>query len=194
MKSQGLKIDVSGSVYPPSEDSYLLAKHAPKLKGRILDMCTGSGICALTNAKENPKNKVIGADINPEAIECAKKNAALNGIQNAEFIQSNLFEKVNGKFDGILCNPPYLPETEIGNEAEMALSGGKTGREFTDRFLDGVGKCLADHGTALLLQSSINDKDKTMKKLEDIGFIAEVIDSESFFFEKLFVIKLSRAA
>ena len=77
-KKGEVEITAIGSVYPPSEDSHLLAKHAPILKGRILDMCTGSGICALTNAMANSGNEVIGADINSEAVKCAKQNAETN--------------------------------------------------------------------------------------------------------------------
>lgn len=203
---ENVKISALGSVYSPSDDSYLLAKHAPELKGRILDMCTGSGILALTNAKANPENKVVGVDINPEAVKCAKENAKANRITNVRFIQSDLFEKVEGKFDGIICNPPYLPETEfdsdveislnhsfksLSKDAEIALSGGKTGREFTDCFINEFGKYLNKNGEVLLIQSSINDPEKTMKRLEDKGFRAETIDQDSFFFEKIFVIRVS---
>jgi release factor glutamine methyltransferase len=191
MKQDKLKISVIGSVYPPSEDSYLLAKHAEKLKGRILDMCAGSGIAALKNALENPENEVIGADINPEVVECATKNAKTNNIENAQFIQSDLFKNIKGKFDGILCNPPYLPDLDLHQDAELALSGGKTGREFTDRFLDEFDEYLSDGGVVLLIQSSINDKEKTIEILNKKGFKSEVIDQEGFFFEKIFLIKVS---
>lgn len=187
--SSDVRISVSGSVYSPSEDSFLLAKHATELKGRILDMCTGSGICALENAKENTENDVIGADISPEAVECASRNAKENKTRNARFIQSDLFENVEGKFDGIICNPPYLPETGITTDTELALSGGKTGREFTDRFIDEIGKHLNRNGTVLLIQSSINDKERTIQRLAELGFKAETAGQESFFFEKIFVIR-----
>jgi release factor glutamine methyltransferase len=188
---ENVKISALGSVYSPSDDSYLLAKHAPELKGRILDMCTGSGILALTNAKANSVNDVIGVDINPEAVKCAKENAKANRITNVRFIQSDLFEKVEGKFDGIICNPPYLPDSDLNIDAELALSGGKTGREFTDRFLDEVAHYLNEKGRILLIQSSINDLEKTMKRLENKGFRAETIDQDSFFFEKIFVLRVS---
>lgn len=195
MNPNGLKLDIAGSVYPPSEDSFLLSKYAPMLKGRILDMCTGSGVCALANAKANPENEVIGADISLEAVECATRNAHANKIKNARFLQSDLFQKTEGRFDGMLCNPPYLPEPGLDgtgwNEAEIALSGGKTGREFTDRFLGEFGKYLEKDGKLLLLQSSINDVELTMKKAQGQGFDAKIIGKESFFFERLFVILLS---
>ena len=192
MSSAELNISASGSVYPPSEDSFLLAKHAAELKGRILDMCTGSGICALKNAKANPENEVIGADINQEAVECATENAKANNIGNTKFIQSDLFQNVPQKFDGILCNPPYLPDLDVDKKTELPLSGGKTGREFTDRFIEQVSDHLNIGGAVLLIQSSINDKDKTLKRLSEPGFIGEVIDQESFFFEKLFLIRFAR--
>ena len=208
MKFKGLEVSVSGSVYPPTEDSFLLAKHAPSLKGRILDMCTGSGIAALTNAKANPDNEVIGVDINPESIDCAKKNAKANNIKNARFFVSDLFDNVEGEFDGMMCNPPYLPSEEIdpetgitisfndglrpdGKSAEAALSGGKDGREFTDRFIDECKAHLKEGGKALLLQSSLNDISLTIEKLGKKGFKAKVIDEESFFFEKIFVLEFS---
>jgi release factor glutamine methyltransferase len=194
IKAGDVDIAVSGSVYPPAEDSFLLAKHAKKLRGRVLDMCSGSGICALTNAKANPDNEVIGADVNPEAVQCATKNAQDNNIKNASFIQSDLFEKTGGGFDAILCNPPYLPDAhadQAGKGAEIALSGGKTGREFTDRFLEEACGHLNPGGTLLLIQSSINDLEKTMEWLKNKGFNAEVADQETFFFEKIFLVKIT---
>ena len=207
-KKEDLEIEVFGSVYPPTEDSFLLAKHAPTLKGRILDMCTGSGIAALTNAKTNPRNEVIGVDINPEAVRCATKNAKANKIKNASFFVSDLFDKVEGKFDGILCNPPYLPSEEFdpetgitvsfndglrpdGDSAEAALISGKDGREFTDRFIDECRAHLEDGGKVLLLQSSLNDIGLTIARLEAKGFKARVMGKESFFFEEIFILEFS---
>jgi release factor glutamine methyltransferase len=210
MKSDTVDISVTGAVYPPTEDSYILAKNAPILKGRILDMCTGSGIVALTNAKSNPKNEVIGVDINPEAVVCATNNAKANKITNARFFVSDLFEKIEGKFDGITCNPPYLPSDEVDPEtgitisfndgdpkpmdkdAEVALSGGKDGREVTDKIIAQVGEYLNKGGSFLLLQSSLNDEKKTIRAFKDVGLSAKIIDQEDLFFEKLYVLKASK--
>ncbi len=210
MNSDQLKISITGAVYPPTEDSYILAKNAPILKGRILDMCTGSGIVALTNAKANPKNVVIGVDINPESVECATNNAKANKIKNAKFFVSDLFDKIDGKFDGITCNPPYLPSDEVDPEtgitisfndgdlkpvdkdAEIALSGGKDGREITDKIIGQVGEYLAVGGSFLLLQSSLNDVKKTIRAFKDVGMKAKIIDQEDLFFEKLYVLKASK--
>jgi len=196
MKIKGLEISATDSVYPPAEDSFLLAKHVRGLRGRVLDMGTGSGIQALTNAKVNPANEVIGVDINPGAVKCAANNAKANRIKNARFLVSDLFDEVSGVFDGIIFNPPYLPESEpasdLGKDAEIALSGGRTGQEISDRFIEEAGRFLKKGGQALLVQSSINDEGRTLALLKEKGYAAKVIDKESFFFEKIFVIRFSK--
>ncbi|MDD5760411.1 MAG: class I SAM-dependent methyltransferase, partial [Desulfobulbaceae bacterium] len=88
MEFEGLAISVSSDVYEPAEDSFLLAKHAKVLKGRILEVGCGSGIVSLVNAKANPTNEALGADINPEAIRCAAANAKNNKIPNIKFMES----------------------------------------------------------------------------------------------------------
>ena len=195
-----MELSVSGSVYSPAEDSFLLAKHSVTLKGRILDFGCGSGIQALANAKANPSNEVIGVDINPEAVACATGNAKRNKIRNARFVVSDLFGSLNGmegKFDGIIFNPPYLPDIESESKfvlrAELALGGGITGREITNRFLGEFDAYLNGSGVLLLLQSSINGIDETIRKLEEKGFAAEIVSQESFFFEKLYVLKAGKA-
>ncbi|MCJ1888564.1 methyltransferase domain-containing protein, partial [Pseudomonas sp. LA21] len=64
-----------------------------------LDVGTGTGLIALLMARK--AKRVLGVDVNPKAIELAKKNAELNGIANVEFRVSDLFENVSGKFDVI---------------------------------------------------------------------------------------------
>src|SRR3989338_1304496 len=89
-------------IYEPREDSVLLKKWVKKLvKGKVLDMGTGSGVQALA-ALEKTKD-VLAADINPECVEYVKKKGV-----NA--LQSDLFSNITEKFDWIIFNPPYLPE------------------------------------------------------------------------------------
>lgn len=188
----GLTFITPNSVYSPAEDSFLLAKYSKTLKGKILDMGTGSGIQAIVNAKTNPNNQITAADVNPSTTTCAKQNAQVNDITNIRFIQSNLFENITESFDGIIFNPPYLPEEDSSKDEELALSGGQTGRELTDKFIDQFPQHLNPNGTVLLLQSSINNVEKTKQKLLEKKFKAEIIDQESFFFEKLYVLKITR--
>lgn len=197
MKYDELDLIISSTVYEPAEDSFLLAKHARTLKGRVLEVGCGSGIASLHNAKNNPKNEVIGIDRNPDAVKCSKENAKRNGITNAHFIVSNLFSKIpkTARFDAILFNPPYLPTDQStrlktqDSRLNMALDGGKSGRIVLDRFLAQFDRYLRPNGTLLLIHSSLNDLDKTLAILKKKGFKTEILDEQAFFFERLYLLK-----
>ena len=191
----GLRIFSGGSVYPPAEDSFMLAEHCRGLGGRILEMGTGSGIAAIANAHANPGNEIVAVDINPEALECAEENAGRNGAGNITFLKSDLFENVSGKFDAILFNPPYLPtskEEKLGGEANRAYDGGGGGRDVTDRFLGQFGECLKLGGVLLIVQSSLSGAEETKRKLGKMGFGVETLAEEPFFFERLFLFRAQR--
>ena len=95
-------------IYKPREDSELLAKYVKKYAfGNILDMGTGSGIQALTAAKNKKVRSVLAADIQEEVIDYNKENIKNKKIK---FIVSDLFSNIKGKFETIIFNPPYLPE------------------------------------------------------------------------------------
>ena len=87
-------------IYAPSDDSFLILEQVKKYaKGKVLDMCTGSGILAKA-ALEKTKD-VTAVDIKEKAVNHCKKN-------KINVIKSDLFHKVEGKFDLIIFNPPYL--------------------------------------------------------------------------------------
>jgi len=190
MKYAGLVLEIPDSVYEPAEDSFLLAKHAAKLKGRVLEIGCGSGIAVLNNAKNNPQNEVVGVDINPDAVKCAKENAKRNKLKNAKFFKSDLFSAIapSEKFDAILFNPPYLPTSKderVSGKLNSAFDGGKSGRRVLDRFLRAFPKFLKPHGVVLLIHSSLNNPEKTERILKEKGFKTEILETESFFFEKI---------
>jgi release factor glutamine methyltransferase len=198
---EGIRLLVPDSVYPPAEDSFMLAHAAKALRGHILEIGCGSGIASLSCAKADSKNSVLGLDMNPEAVSCASENAERNGIKNARFIQSDLFSSLSGgrfdeaeekRFDAILFNPPYLPTSEeerLKGEINRAYDGGKDGRETLDRFLSSFDPFLKPGGTLLLVQSSLNDPKKTEQKLASLGYKVEKVAQESFFFERLFLFR-----
>ncbi|MFA5077599.1 MAG: HemK2/MTQ2 family protein methyltransferase [Candidatus Micrarchaeia archaeon] len=193
----GLKLDVGEEVYEPAEDSFLLARHAELLRGRILDMGCGCGIQALACAKACAENLVVGVDINPRAVENSRANAEKNGAGNAEFLVSDLFSNVKGKFDAIVFNPPYLPTARserLEGNANAAFDGGKDGRKVTDRFIREFPKYLKPGGKVLLVESSLAGIEKTLGKLRNAGFDAKVVDEERFFFEKIVVIEAGAPA
>ncbi len=103
-----MKIEVFKGVYPPSEDTYLLASFLERisLRGKdVLDMGTGSGYLAVLAALRGAN--VTAADIDEKAVRNAAFNAKLNGV-DIRVVRSDLFENINDKFDVILFNPPYL--------------------------------------------------------------------------------------
>src|SRR3989344_373396 len=109
-------------IYETREDSYLLAKYVKEYaSGRVLDIGCGSWI--LAEIALGKTNDVLAVDVDEEAVNFCKAK----GI-NARV--SDLFSNVNGKFDLIIFNPPYLPEDkDEDEESRRAISGGKIGSE-----------------------------------------------------------------
>lgn len=108
-------------------------------KVNLLDLGTGSGCIGLTLAKEEPRLHVTASDISHEAMGVAAQNRDKLGV-SAELIQSDLFQKISHKFDIIVSNPPYIPDSEIvedvvSQEPSVALYGGLLGVDFYERIL-----------------------------------------------------------
>lgn len=179
-----LKIYVEDGVYEPAEDSYLLIK-ALEVKGneKILDMGTGCGIIALHLAKKGCK--VVAVDINEKAVENAKKNAKANGLK-IDFRKSNLFEAINEKFDLIVFNPPYLPT----KGEDLAWDGGRDGIEIIKKFLEEAKNYLERDGMIYIVLSSLCNIEK-LKKLFEKKYKFEEVLKQNFFFERLYVYRLT---
>ncbi len=106
---------------------------------KLLDLGTGSGCIGVTLAKEENHLDVMISDVSSDALEVAKKNAdALKA--NVKAVLSSWFENIDGKFDIIISNPPYIPDDEVvqdivQKEPEVALYGGKTGTDYYELIL-----------------------------------------------------------
>lgn len=195
---EGLKLTVCDQVYEPAEDSFLLAKHAKQCTGKILELCTGTGIVSLVNAKGNPTNRVVAVDITNEAVACARANVAVNKLQNIEVRKGDLFSSIKKgeRFDYMLCNPPYLPAQEhehVKGALDKALNSGKDGRDFLDRFLEEFKSYLAPHGKAILIHSSYQDLGKTQKKFEKKKLEMKILEEEKMGDETLYCILIGKA-
>lgn len=187
----GFEIENNDLVYIPAEDSYLLAENLDiKFGDKVLEIGTGSGIVAMYASKLT--DKVTATDINFNAIELAEKNFKKNNIDNIELLFGNLFEPVkNRKFDVILFNTPYLPtenEDILDDDLNYAFDGGLDGRQVIDLFLNEVKNHLNDSGKVQLIQSSLSDIEKTLDRLDELGFVSEVAKEERFFFEQVVLI------
>ncbi|MFH0884959.1 MAG: HemK2/MTQ2 family protein methyltransferase [Candidatus Micrarchaeota archaeon] len=193
---KGFSLEVLDDVYPPSDDSFLLADAAAFLRGSILEIGCGCGIASISCAKAHPDNFVLGIDINPSAVKVAKQNADRNRVPNALFSVSDLFSKVGTqRFDAILFNPPYLPTADdetVQGPLNHAFDGGADGRKVLDRFLNEFDTYLKPGGTLLLIQSSLNGVEKTQARLEGMGYKVRMMDSENFFFESIFLLKAEK--
>ena len=182
----GIKLRLHPQVYEPAEDTFLLAENLAVKEGEVaLDVGTGTGLIALLMARK--ARFVLGVDINPLAVELARENARLNGIKNVEFRLSDLFERVEEKFDAITFNAPYLPG-EPEEPIDLALVGGETGREVLDRFIKEVPEYLNPGGVVQIVQSSITGVEKTLKLLEKAGLRGKITARRHVFFEDIVLI------
>lgn len=195
-KYKDILYQIHPQVYEPAEDTYLLADNLQvKRMSRVMEIGTGTGIIAILAAKK--ASRVIATDINPHAIDCAVKNIVTNKTYNVELRKGDLFEPVKGeKFDLILFNTPYLPSStdeEIDEELNAAWNGGSDGREVINRFLEDFNDYLNPGGKVQLVQSSLSDNGKTLKKLEELGLKASITASERGFFEEIVVITAEKS-
>ncbi|MGZ7109137.1 MAG: HemK2/MTQ2 family protein methyltransferase, partial [Methanobacterium sp.] len=119
-------------------------------------------------------------------------NVVTNKAYNIELKKGSMFEPVQGeKFDLILFNAPYLPTSEdekIDEELNTAFDGGPEGRDIIDEFIGEVKHHLNKEGRIQLVQSSLADNEKTISKLEELGFDAEITARQKCFFEEIVVI------
>lgn len=183
-----LILDADFNVYSPAEDSILLADSIVVGQGeRVLDVGAGTGIIALSAAGK--ASFVLGVDVDSVAVESARRNAVRNSVGNAEFAVSNLFENVNGKFDCIVFNPPYLPS---GKVKDKAVDGSGEGRKLIEEFISQVRDYLNQGGKVFLLVSSLNDVDYVVKIFEKNGFNAKAIAEKKLFFETLTVLSAEK--
>ncbi|MBO4707913.1 MAG: peptide chain release factor N(5)-glutamine methyltransferase [Elusimicrobiaceae bacterium] len=150
---------------PRSETEELVLKTQKKLKTtpkNILDLCTGSGCIGISLALNFPVAQVTCSDISAPALEVAKQNAATHKAK-INFIESDLFNNLQGKFDLIISNPPYIKEDdiktlspEVKKEPRLAQIGGKEGTEIIEKIIQAAPKFLAPGG---LLALEIGDKE-----------------------------------
>ena len=155
----GLEFIVSKHVLSPRFDTEVLVEQSlrfVKKNNRVLDLCTGSG-CVAISIEKNTEAYVEGCDISAKALKVAKRNAKKHKC-NIDFYKSNMFEKVQGKFNVIVSNPPYIEtETLKGLDLEVvnydpiiALDGGQDGLKFYKYIAKNIKKYLLEDGVLVL--------------------------------------------
>jgi release factor glutamine methyltransferase len=157
----GREFAVSGAVLDPrpeTETLVALALAGPP-PGRILDLGTGSGAILVTLLAEWPDAEGVGTDIDAAALAIAEANAARHGVAGrAAFQAGDWMDGIEGRFDLVVSNPPYIPAAEVAAlaadvrewEPRHALTAGPTGLEAYRRIAARLGAVLASGGRALL--------------------------------------------
>ena len=191
MKMGKFEIETDDLVYIPSDDTFLLAENLEIKEGQsVLEIGTGSGLVSMYASLLT--DDVTATDINYNALELAEKNFKLNNINTIKLEFGDLFEPVKDKkFDVILFNTPYLPTDSddiIDDDLNYAFDGGLNGRKVIDRFINEVSNHLNDKGIVQIIQSSLSDNDRTLDMFDRNGFVAEIAESEKFFFEEIVLI------
>jgi len=150
---------------PRPETEELILKTQKKLKQtpkNILDLCTGSGCIGISLALNYPHAQITCSDISAPALDVAAQNAKTHKVK-IKFTKSNLFNNINGTFDLIISNPPYIKEAdilmlspEVKKEPRLAQIGGKEGTEIIEKIIKVAPQFLAPGG---LLALEIGDKE-----------------------------------
>jgi len=164
----GMKIVVNPGVYQTSGDSELIAKSVKINKNEIfLEIGCGTGVVSIATAKRSKSG--IGVDINEKAVENSKQNADMQGIKNVEFLKSDVFENVSGKYNVIICNPPFTKHDARDNIDRMFWDPED---EMKRKFFREAGKFLKPNGKIYFGWANFADVDVNLpfKLAEENGY------------------------
>lgn len=176
----GLKFAVNEHVLIPRQDTEVLVEEVMRYLHdgmAILDMCTGSGCILLSLLHYSNDCSGTGVDISEKALETAENNAEILGEEGCKFIRSNLFEKVEGRYDIIVSNPPYIPTGVIetlmqevkDNEPLCALDGREDGLFFYRKIILNAADFL-QKGGYLFFEIGYDQADAVLKAMENAGY------------------------
>ncbi len=176
----GLTFKVNENVLVPRFDTEILVDEVVKYVGdefyKVLDMCTGSGCIAITISDMCDNATVVASDISKDAIEIAKENNQLN-CTDVTFVESDLFKSVEGTFDVIVSNPPYIKSDEIENLQEevklhdprLALDGGESGLDFYRKIIKQAKDYLKTNGM-IFFEIGFDQAEEVSNILKENGY------------------------
>ena len=157
-------------------------KKSKKDSFRILDLCTGSGIIAITLKKEivEKYTEIVASDISEKALSIAIENANNNNA-NITFIKSDLFDNISGKFDLIISNPPYISykdkitikDNVLNYDPHLALFAEEGGMYFYRKIVENAKHYLKEDGV-IFFEIGYDQREKMLELANRNGFIAKV--------------------
>lgn len=157
-------------------------KKSKKDSFRILDLCTGSGIIAITLKKEivEKYTEIVASDISEKALSIAIENANNNNA-NITFIKSDLFDNISGKFDLIISNPPYISykdkitikDNVLNYDPHLALFAEEDGIYFYRKIIENAVHYLSKDGV-IFFEIGYNQKEKILELGKNNNFITTV--------------------
>ncbi|MFO7447776.1 MAG: peptide chain release factor N(5)-glutamine methyltransferase [Ignavibacteriaceae bacterium] len=183
----GLSFKVNSSALIPRPETEILVEHVINFVNenavsplRILDIGTGSGIIAVSLAKNLPDASITGIDISNDALELAKENAVLNSVDNQiEFVQADILNYgITDKYDIVVSNPPYVslkdyaelkPELKV-HEPRIALTDNSDGLNFY-RQISSSSKNILKEGGRTFYELGQGQFEDVSKILEQNNFI-----------------------
>lgn len=180
---RGIDIEDCKSVYRPAEDTFLIMDHM--IPGnKVLEIGCGTGIISIYCAKMG--RSVTCCDISEAALDCTEKNALRNSVA-IDLINSSLFDNIEGRFNTIIFNPPYLPVEDRIEGAEQ-WNGGKDGFDVIRPFLNKAINFLEPDGSIFIILSSLTNIEELISEFH--GYTFKLLASESYFFESIFLYQL----
>ena len=183
------KFKVTKDVLSPRMETeeliYKVLEHIKKSKKdsfRILDLCTGSGIIAITLKKEivEKYTEIVASDISEKALSIAIENANNNNA-NITFIKSDLFDNISGKFDLIISNPPYISykdkitikDSVLNYDPHLALFAEEDGIYFYRKIIENAVHYLSKDGV-IFFEIGYDQKEKILELGKNNNFITTV--------------------
>jgi release factor glutamine methyltransferase len=173
----GVRIRVDPGVFVPRPHTEGLARRAAEVlppDGIAVDLCTGSGAVAVVLAAARPRATVVGTDVDPIAVACARRN----GVQASEGdLDQPLPSTLRGRVDLMTAVVPYVPTEELhllprdvlAHEPRRALDGGRGGMALLVRAARAASGWLGPSGT-VLLELGGDQAAEMSAVLKDLGF------------------------
>lgn len=184
----GRRVRVAPGVFVPRRRTEAMAALAVRLLADhpapvVVDLCCGTGALALVVAEQVPGAEVHAADLEPDAVACARLNLPRSSVHEGDLFDA-LPRRLRGRVDVVTCNAPYVPTGSIAllppeardHEHRVALDGGVDGLDLHRRVASAVPDWLAPGGV-LLLETSEGQAGGSVAACEAAGLEAEVVTS-----------------